>query len=442
LTVIPKTILQKIHDIWKVSLYRNAIYLIIGNAFGAIIGFAFWAFAARLYTTEQVGLASAAIAAMTLLGTVSHLGMGIGIIKFLPNSGKQGNPMINSSFTISTISSIIISVLFVLGLSIWSPDLIFLKQNVVYFIGFVLFTTATALNNIGDNTLIAERRSDYTTIRTIAFNLIKLILVFLLANELKSYGILGSWGVALIISILMALFIFIPRAIHGYIPRFQFEWSVATKLIKYSIVNNIALILWMIPARTLPILVVNQLGAQSNAYFYITWTIANTIALIAYSVSMSLFAEGSNEEHTLDTKTVKSLGMVILVLIPIVAFVLIFGGKILQLFGDNYAINSTLLLNIMTVSLFPVAINQIYISTLRVKNKLMAYVILSFFVMITTLITAYFLMPIWGLTGAGIGWLAGQTIAAIWIMINRKWIKPLAIQMIAVLNFKKQFAKS
>ncbi|MGD0780776.1 MAG: oligosaccharide flippase family protein [Dehalococcoidales bacterium] len=426
--------LDKLKTIWSVSLYRNAIYLIVGNVIGAFLGFAFWILAARFYTTEQVGLASATIAAMVLMGTISHLGMGIGIVRFLPGAGKQATPMINSSFTISTISSIIISIIFVLGLNIWSPDLLFIKHNIYYFVGFVAFTTATALNNIGDNTLIAKRLSEYTTIRTIAFNLIKVILVVLLAGVLKSYGILSSWGIGLIMTFLMTVFILIPRTQHNYFPWPRFDLHESFILIKYSIVNNIAVLLWDIPARILPIIVVDILGAANNAYFYIAWTIATTISLIANSVSMSLFAEGSNEEADMDTKTIKSLSMIFLVLLPITVVVLIFGGKLLQLFGTDYATNASGLLDIMTITLFPMAVNQIYISTLRVRNKLMPYVFLSLFVMAITLIIAYLLMPAWGLIGAGIGWLIGQTIAATWIIFNQKWLKLLFKQMFSIFS--------
>jgi O-antigen/teichoic acid export membrane protein len=438
----PKTQLDKVKTIWSISLYRNAIWLMIGNSVGALLGFAFWTIAARFYTTEQVGLASATIAAMTLIQSISHLGMSYGIVRFLPSAGKKASSMINSSLTISTISSIIISIIFVLGLNIWSPELLSIKNNIYYFAGFVAFTTVSALNNIGDNVLIAKRHSGYSIIRTITFNFVKVILVVLLAGLLKSYGILSSWGFGLIVSLLIALFILIPKTVPGYFPKPRLAFRESFTLIKYSLVNNIAAVLWDIPSNVLPIIIINILGAASNAYFYIAWMLSANISLIAFSVSVSLFAEGSNKETVIDADAIKSLSMIIFILIPITIIVLIFGREILQLFGTDYSTNDYGLLLVLMLTLFPMAVNQIYISTLRVKNKLMPCVLLSFFVMVVTLILAYFLMPVWGLFGVGIACLIGQAIAATWVIFSQKWLKLMIKQMFSIFSWHKNTTRN
>ena len=52
----------------SVSLYRNAIYLMIGTAINSIFGLAFWVVATRwLYEPEDIGLASAVISAIIFL---------------------------------------------------------------------------------------------------------------------------------------------------------------------------------------------------------------------------------------------------------------------------------------------------------------------------------------------------------------------------------------
>lgn len=86
----------------KMPLYYNALYLIVGNLMGALLGFVFWVVAARFYPTEVVGVASAAIAALGMLGTLSHMGFGLGLIRFLPGSGNRASAMINSCLTIAT----------------------------------------------------------------------------------------------------------------------------------------------------------------------------------------------------------------------------------------------------------------------------------------------------------------------------------------------------
>jgi len=78
-----------IKSLYKVSFYRNTVFLMLSSGTNAVLGFAFWVLAARLYKPEDVGLASAAISAMSLLALFSSLGMGYGLIKFLPTSGEK-----------------------------------------------------------------------------------------------------------------------------------------------------------------------------------------------------------------------------------------------------------------------------------------------------------------------------------------------------------------
>src|SRR3990170_3194377 len=82
-------------------LYATALYLWVGAAGAALTGFAFWALVARLYDAHDVGLASAALSALALLSLISPLGLGMGLIRFLPESREQGPRLANAVFTSS-----------------------------------------------------------------------------------------------------------------------------------------------------------------------------------------------------------------------------------------------------------------------------------------------------------------------------------------------------
>ena len=105
--------------LWHIPLYSNALYLMIARVGAPLLGFAFWIRVARFYSPQDVGLASASIAAMMLLAAFSHLGLGVGLIRFLPHSGKSANSMINTCFTIGTLTSIVVTFIFMAGLGSW-----------------------------------------------------------------------------------------------------------------------------------------------------------------------------------------------------------------------------------------------------------------------------------------------------------------------------------
>src|SRR5437879_9806702 len=60
-------------------------------------GFAFWWIAARQFSPQSVGLASAAISAMTLLGTFCMLGLGTLLIRELPRQPGKAVTLISSA---------------------------------------------------------------------------------------------------------------------------------------------------------------------------------------------------------------------------------------------------------------------------------------------------------------------------------------------------------
>ena len=93
----------------RISLYRNAIYLMMATAVSSIFGLAFWVVATRwLYEPEDIGLASAVISAIMLLALLATLGLDYALIRFLPNSGERSNAMVNTCLSIGGLTSIIV----------------------------------------------------------------------------------------------------------------------------------------------------------------------------------------------------------------------------------------------------------------------------------------------------------------------------------------------
>jgi O-antigen/teichoic acid export membrane protein len=431
------TIHKQLEIFWRKSLYRNSFYLILGNITSALLGFSFWAVAARYYSASDVGMASAVISAMPLIAILGALGLQIGLIRFLPDSQDSANELINTSLTLSTIVSILVSIGFVLTINVLSPDLIFLKNNTILFILFVCFTTATSLSLLVDNIFIAERRSSYTTTRNIIFSLLKLILIVLLALFANSYGILNSWGISLLFSVGIGMFLFLPRIRHHYFPYPVFKFQKIAGLIRYSLLNNVAIFISNITIRILPLFILSSIGPEEGAYYYIAWIISNTISLIPMAISNSLLAEGSHNENKVMSDTIRSLGLSMIILIPIIIIVMVFANNILYLLGAGYAQHSAGLLRLFMISLFPGSIYLIYSSTLRVRKGIITLIAFGIVNAGVTMILSYLLVPNMGISGAGIGYLISQLIIALWIIIKEGWIKSLYKGLTSTIHVEK-----
>src|SRR5690242_19080604 len=79
------------------SILVNAGSLVGSTAVTSILGFAYWWLAARFFLAEAVGIASASISAMILLGNASMLGLGTLLIGELPHHRGRELPLINGA---------------------------------------------------------------------------------------------------------------------------------------------------------------------------------------------------------------------------------------------------------------------------------------------------------------------------------------------------------
>ena len=413
-----KELKQHLND----PLFKNSYFLMASTAVTSVFGFIFWILAARFYETADVGLASAIIAALGLLAIFSNLGLGIGLIRFLPGAKDKGNSMINTCFTLSGLASIVIALIFLAGLEFWSPALLPVFQHPVFFASFIFFAVVWALNPLISCAFLAKRSTEFTFIQNAIASFLKLALIIPFAVFFSSaFGIFASAGMAMSVALLVAIFWFLPKVQQGYFPLPVVQKEVLNEISHYSGGNYIARIFLENSPLILPLMVINILGAEMSAYLYIAWSIIAILTVIPTSIFNSLFAEGSNAEETLLINTKKSLKLLLLLLLPAIIVLLVIADKMLLLFGQAYSQNGTLLLRIIAVSIIPYSINYLYITIARVKMDISSVIKVSAALTCFTLGLCYFLMLNIGLPGIGLGWLAGQSIVATPIALHLLW---------------------
>ncbi len=410
---------QGLKSLYGVSLYRNAGYLMVGTAITSITGFLFWMVAARFYPVEAVGVGSAIISALGLLAIFSELGLGIGLIRFLPGAGRDGNDLINTCLTVSGLASIAIALVFLAGLGLWSPALLLVRAHPIFFATFVVFAVATALQPLISNAFLAKLNTKFIVIKAVIAGSLKIALVLVFAMFFtNAFGIFVSTGLAMAIALLFAAFWFLPKVQNGYRPFPKIEKRVLNELSYYAAGNYVARILLLMTPLVLPLVVLNILGAEMNAYFYIAWTVAVVFQVIPSSIFNSLFAEGSNDEVSIRTNTAKSLKFTFLLLLPLTLLILIIAEKLLLLFGQAYSDNAALLLRIVVVAIIPWGVNYLYISIERVRKNIKGIITVAAVATCLSLGLSCVLMLKMGLVGVGIGYAAGQTIVAIAVVIH------------------------
>jgi O-antigen/teichoic acid export membrane protein len=398
----PRENLRQIHG---VSFLRNAFYIITNTGMTLALGFIFWIIVARFYTVEEVGYGSALLSATALLSYLGTLGLGYGIIRYLPGSDDKIR-LSNTSLTLAGLASVVAGLIFIGGLPVWSPELVFVRRDPVFLAAFVLFTAATTLNIVSSQVFIGFRRSGYALAQGIIWGGLKLVLEVGLAYFFRVFGIFASHGIAQVVALGLSLFIFLPRLLPRYRPALSFHRTTCSRLAGFSFANFLSEGLWSLPTWILPLMILNLLGAEANAYFYMAWSLSTLLLAIALGISLSLFAEGSYDAANISRNLVSSLKLIVLLLVPAAAVLALLGDKILLVYGNDYAEAGKRLLQILALASLPASINFLYLGLVRVEGRLKKLVIVAGIMAAGTLVLSYVLLSRLEIFGVGVGWLA------------------------------------
>jgi len=409
---------EKLEQVTTTPLYSNAFYLMLNTGIMALFGLFFWIVVARFYTEAEVGLGSAIISAMSLLSIISLVGLNISLVRFLPHSDKP-QELINSCYTLGGLISLVVAGIFLAGLGFWSPALAFVRQNAIFASAFIVFTMLWTLQSLVNYTFVARRRAGFVLSKGIIFSVLKLAFPILFVLFFHTFGIVASWGVAMAVAVVVSIFTFLPRVQHSYKPVPTLKLNLLKDMWRYSGGNYLANLFMGCTPFILPLMVVNLLGAQQNAYFYIAWMMGGLLFAIPFAVSQSLFAEGSHFEDKLRENVTKSLKFTYLLLVPAVIVLILVGKWVLIAFGQSYSANGLHLLWVLNVSSLPLVVTHIYSGILRVTGRIKELVAIWGFIVLAVLLVSYLIMPVTGIIGIGYAWLGAQAVVAIYVLVRR-----------------------
>lgn len=396
-------------------LYRTSFFMAFSSIFNAGCGFFFWIIAARIYTVEQVGLATALISSLGLVLLFSRLGLDFSIIRFFPTCDKSR--IFSTSLIITTLASLLAGIAYILLIDLLAPTLAFLKEP-CYLVAFLLIAAANSVAAITGNAFLAERKAENYFLQNI-FMALRIPLLIPLAF-LGTFGIFGSTGLAFLVASIFALIVLV-RSLNSIRPEIDVEfikWSF-----KFSSWNYVSNILSTAPTLVLPIMVLNILGEAEAAKYYIAFTMGNLVLIIPNSLGTSLFVEGSHGEG-LKKSVIRAGAASLALLVPAVLALFIVGDGFLGMLKGEYAEASDLL-KIVALSSFPVTVYSLFIPIQNVRMRVEGVVKLNALRCMLLLGLSYLMIQEYGILGVGYAWIFtyGMIMIVIgWIALREKWI--------------------
>ncbi len=334
------------------------------------LGFIYWWLAARLFEPELVGLSSAAISAMLLMGDIGKVGLDTLLVGELPRKLEARGALITTALLVTGLVGLGLGILFAYGAPLISGEFAPLTQNLP---NLLLFATGVALTSIGlvmDQALIGLLKGQIQLQRNTIFSATKLLLLFLIgflfAANFKLL-IYATWVAGNFISLAYVITVGLSKTkTITYHPQFKLLRELGGPALRHYALN----LTLQIPGYTLPLLVTALVSVENTASFYAAWMITNFLFALPYAFTRVLFAVGAANQSLLTEKIRFTLKLSFLIGGLGAAVLFIIAHPLLSMFGSTYAKQATATLQILAVSIFPVIIKTHYVAVSQIFGQM------------------------------------------------------------------------
>ncbi|MGW7055045.1 lipopolysaccharide biosynthesis protein [Streptomyces sp. NPDC054887] len=394
-------------------LFRNAYALMLNTGISALLGLSFWLAAARYYSESAVGQGSAAIAAMKLLAGLTALTLTGALARFIPVAGRRTGRLVFHTYAASSVVVAGAALVFLSTLGLWGPSYSFLHGPLNGSV-FVLAVVGWSLLTLQDGVLTGLRSALWVPVGNTVFSAVKLVLLVVIAASVPTAGVFVSWVAAIAVSVLpLGWLVFrrlVPRHVAATADRAQ--PPTLRQMGQFLAGDYTGSLFSLAVVYAVPVIVASQVGAEDNAYFYITTTIGGTVNLLAINMGASLTVEGAHDPSTLARNCRAALRRMARIMVPVAA-VLFFGAPyILGVFGAGYAEAATPLLRWFAVGALLRVVIEVYFAVLRAQSRTSGLAWLQGALCVLVLGLTLLLLPRTGLVGAGIAEVASLAVVA------------------------------
>lgn len=383
------------------------------------LGFVYWWLAAHEFVPQEVGIGSASISVMTLLGTFCIMGLGTLLITELPRQPEQAGPLISTSLIVVGGLGGAIGIIFALVAPSFSASFSPLRENALTVLIFALGISLTSITLVLDQALIGLLLGGVQLWRNGLFALSKLVILFLISYrffQVGGIGIYAAWAAGNLLSlILLAGIAMRRRGKHKH--SFRPQWSLLRKLGSSALQHHLLNLVVSAPVLILPVLVTVLLSVQANAWFYVAWMVANIVFIVPGALTMVLHAVNSAQQASLRQRARVTLSVAFGVSGAAIVIILLRSQEVLNIFGHAYANQANWTLRILVLGALPNVVKNHYISICRIYDRIMQALVAMLIGGVLELGGAILGAYTGGLTGLSLGWVGALLVESVYMSL-------------------------
>lgn len=390
------------------SLTFNAMSLMTATIATNALGLVFWTEAARIGTPRVVGRAAAAIAALTLLATISQLNLTNVFVRLLPSAGRLGRRLIARGYLAVVMLSLVVGAVYVfsgLGDGV-------VRGGIATKLAFVIAVPVLAVFALQDSVLTALRRAPWVAAENISFATGKLALLPALLLLPIGGGIVISWVVPAAVAVVVVSALLFCRLLRG-LERVDGTLPARRRLMSFVAGEYVAAVWATAATQLMPLIVVWRLGPAQVAYFTLPWLISMGITLLLWNVASAFVVELAGNHERSDELLQRTLMLWAGVVTAALVVCVFAAGPLLSLAGGAYAAQGTELLRLIGFSAPFTALVALYCMLMWVDQRVWLLAAFQAASGVALLGATLVLLPHLGLVAVGWANLGVQAVAAI-----------------------------
>jgi O-antigen/teichoic acid export membrane protein len=373
-----------------VDLFLNAGSLMATTAITSLFGFAYWWVAARTASAEAVGQASAAVSAMTLIGTIGMFGMGTMLISDLSSLRGRKWELITTCLLVAGGAATVGGLVYVTLAHLAVPEL---RDALGDTPATVLLVAGIALNSITlvlDEALVGLLQGPLQLMRNAWFSVIKLVLLAgltLAPIALTGGELLLTWVAGIVLSTAILGSALRRR---GMIDSLRPRLALLRGRGRATFDHNLLNLATYLPRAALPLVVTAVLSAEANASFYTAFMVLSFLAMVPGNVALTLFAVASGDRAALRSKVRMGLLICLGGGLPVSLAVVLLANPIMSVFGAQYEASAGDVLKILALTYVPFVFHHFFLAISRVQGRVRGAGIFSVFAGVAELLAAWY----------------------------------------------------
>jgi O-antigen/teichoic acid export membrane protein len=405
--------------------------LVLSSGVSSAIGMLFWVLAARLFDQATVGVNSAALSAVTLLASASHLNLGNAILRFVPVADRR-RALVAGCFAVGIGWGSVVGLAFGIGANVWAPDLVAAFGHPALIALYLISVPIWTVFVLQDSALTAIKRAPLVLVENLAFALLKIALLVAAAWLGLTFGIaVGTLAATALIVVVVVSYL--ARALRTQAASAQHTVQHTVRMVTArdlagfvgaDYAGNVA---WQTAVFGLPLIVIALTDPGGAAVYGMAWQITYALYLVASGMGKSMVAHSAAGDSAAIVRARRGMDRKAMTLVLPGAVVVAVGSYlILSVFGRTYADTGTLLLALLALSAIPNVVTNSALWEARVRRNRAVQFGLPAATSAAVITGTLVLIPTMGITGAGWAWLAAQSVAAAAVLLYRRRAQRLA----------------